>query len=273
MLLYPNAKINLGLRITERRTDGYHNLQTIFYPIDLSDILEVTMPYEHTGQCHLETTGLPLDTPPEGNILLSAYRAFTALKQIPSIALHLHKIIPTGAGLGGGSADAAYLLKALNHTLAQPLTDHELHTLAANLGADCPFFLLATPAIARGIGDQLTPINPGLGGYHILLVKPPVHISTREAYAGITPHRPDTDIRDIITRPIEQWPGLLLNDFEPIAFRQYPHMAQIKQTLYDHGALYASMTGSGSAIYGIFKTKPTPPQFPGCFTWQGLMQY
>lgn len=273
MLVYPNAKINLGLRITERRPDGYHNLETIFYPLPLTDILEITLPDGQSTEYIWQSTGNTLDVAPQDNICIRALRALGQVRELPTIGLHLHKIIPTGAGLGGGSADAAFLLKHLNTLLHLDLTDNQLHQLAANIGADCPYFLLNRPALAQGIGDQLTPIDINLKGKYIYLIKPDIHISTREAYAGITPHQPQTNIRDIIKEPIEQWKDLLVNDFEPTAFRAHPQLKQIKQTLYDNGALYASMTGSGSAIYGIFNTKPRIPQLPQTFTYQGQLQY
>lgn len=273
MLLYPNAKINLGLRITSHRTDGYHNIETIFYPLGLTDILEITLPPEQSQECIWQSTGLTLDCTPHDNLCLRALRALRQIRQLPTIGLHLHKIIPTGAGLGGGSADAAFLIRHLNTMLQLQLSDNQLHNIAAHLGADCPYFLLNTPAIARGIGDQLTPIDLNLRGKYIYLVKPPIHISTRQAYAGISPHQPETDLRDILSLPIQQWKDQLVNDFEPVAFTAYPQLAQIKQTLYDHGALYASMTGSGSAIYGIFDHQPTLPKYPQSFTYQGTLQY
>lgn len=272
MLVYPNAKINIGLSVVARRADGYHDLRTVFYPLPLCDILEITLPEVEGREYVWQQTGNAIDGAADDNICLRALRALRAVRQLPCVGLHLHKLIPTGAGLGGGSADGAFVIKHLNQMLRLGLTGDEMRHIAASIGADCPFFIDNRPAYAEGIGDQLSPIDIDLKGKQIILVKPNINVSTREAYQGITPHPAATDLREALRRPVDQWPGPVLNDFEPTVFRRYPAIEHIKDTLYNCGALYASMSGSGSAVYGIFDRQPDI-RFADCFVWRGTMQY
>lgn len=252
MLLYPNAKINIGLNIVERRTDGYHNLETVFYPIPLQDALEIHASPD--DQFHLKVSGTILGGRPEDNLVARAYRLMQQKypEQVKPIDVHLFKHIPTGAGLGGGSSDAAFTLQALNERFHLNLTTEQLEALAVELGADCPFFVRNTPMYAEGIGNILSPIQLALTGKTLVLVKPEIFVSTREAYSQVDPHRPEKPLRELITQPLETWRNTIVNDFEVSVFPLYPEIAAIKDRLYDLGAIYASMSGSGSAVFGIF---------------------
>lgn len=253
MITFPNAKINLGLRITERRPDGYHNLETIFYPIHLEDALEVVPLKDNKQEYDLKITGTPIDGTPEDNLVVRAYRLLKQDFDLPPIHIYMYKHIPLGAGLGGGSSDAAFMIKLLNEKFALGMTTGQMETYASRLGADCAFFIQDRPVLATGIGNEFTPIDLSLKGMYIVLVKPSVSVSTREAYAGVTPQRPDVPLTTLIRRPIEEWRDCIANDFEPSVFRAYPEIAAIKDKLYDMGAVYASMSGSGSTVYGIFR--------------------
>lgn len=253
MITFPNAKINLGLRITERRPDGYHNLETIFYPIHLEDALEVVPLKDNKQEYDLKITGTPIDGTPEDNLVVRAYRLLKQDFDLPPIHIYMYKHIPLGAGLGGGSSDAAFMIKLLNEKFALGMTTGQMEAYASRLGADCAFFIQDRPVLATGIGNEFTPIDLSLKGMYIVLVKPSVSVSTREAYAGVTPQRPDVPLTTLIRRPIEAWRDCIANDFEPSVFRAYPEIAAIKDKLYDMGAVYASMSGSGSTVYGIFR--------------------
>lgn len=253
MITFPNAKINLGLRITERRPDGYHNLETIFYPIHLEDALEVVPLKDNKQEYDLKITGTPIDGTPEDNLVVRAYRLLKQDFDLPPIHIYMYKHIPLGAGLGGGSSDAAFMIKLLNEKFALGMTTGQMEAYASRLGADCAFFIQDRPVLATGIGNEFTPIDLSLKGMYIVLVKPSVSVSTRKAYAGVTPQRPDVPLTTLIRRPIEEWRDCIANDFEPSVFRAYPEIAAIKDKLYDMGAVYASMSGSGSTVYGIFR--------------------
>ena len=253
MITFPNAKINLGLRITERRPDGYHNLETIFYPIHLEDALEVVPLKDNKQEYDLKITGTPIDGTPEDNLVVRAYRLLKQDFDLPPIHIYMYKHIPLGAGLGGGSSDAAFMIKLLNEKFALGMTTGQMEAYASRLGADCAFFIQDRPVLATGIGNEFTLIDLSLKGMYIVLVKPSVSVSTREAYAGVTPQRPDVPLTTLIRRPIEEWRDCIANDFEPSVFRAYPEIAAIKDKLYDMGAVYASMSGSGSTVYGIFR--------------------
>jgi 4-diphosphocytidyl-2-C-methyl-D-erythritol kinase len=252
MITFPNAKINLGLNITERRHDGYHHLESVFYPVSLSDILEVLPSDTYSFQ----STGMSIDAPPENNLVTRAYQLLAHTYILPPVMVHLHKSIPLGAGLGGGSSDAAYMLKMLNECFKLDLTNAELKNLASRLGADCPFFIDNQQAFVTGIGDVFSSINLQLNNYHIALVKPPVAVSTAEAYRMIVPRKAEVPVAEAIKQPVEQWKELLVNDFETPVCSMFPEIASVKEDLYNLGALYASMSGSGSAVYGLFAEKP-----------------
>ena len=270
MITFPNAKINLGLNIVEKRPDGYHNLETIFYPIALQDILEITpRKSDATEKYTLTMYDAPFDGNIDDNLVIKAYNALAAEHTLPPLDFFLYKKIPTGAGLGGGSADAAFALKMINDIAALSLCDEELEKYAARIGADCAFFVRNKPAFATGIGNILTPAEVSLAGYTLVLVKPEIHISTKDAYAQVTPAQPSISIKEIVKRPIAEWRTQLVNDFEKSVFAKYPEVEAIKEKLYETGAEYASMSGSGSAFFGIFKEAPDKARveelFADCF--------
>lgn len=250
MVTFPNAKINLGLNVVERRPDGYHNIETVFYPIPLTDILEIVP--ASGNETTLTTHGNRVDCPPEKNLVMKAYRLLAEQFDLPPVEIHLYKHIPDGAGLGGGSSDAAHTLTMLRQMFNLDITDEALAALAAHLGADCAFFVYNRPMSATGIGDVLMPIEVNLTGKVLLLVKPPVAVSTAQAYSRVTPGTPPQWARDVVTWPIEQWDGALVNDFEPSVFALHPQLWNIKIALLQAGAHYAAMSGSGSTIFGIF---------------------
>lgn len=248
MLTFPNAKINIGLNITEKRLDGYHNLETIFYPIELCDTLEFVKGEETKFSC----SGLEIEGKLDNNLIMKAYRLLKDDFDLPPINIHLHKNIPMGAGLGGGSADAAFMLKMLNDEFNLGLSSEVLQQKSAKLGADCAFFIENKPIFAKGIGNIFEPTTVNLAGYQIVLIKPNVHVSTAEAYGGCKPQRWDTSLEEVIKRPITEWRNCIFNDFEKTVFIAHPELAKIKEMLYNKGAIYAAMSGSGSTIYGIF---------------------
>ena len=256
MLTYPNAKINIGLNITERRPDGYHNIESVFYPINLQDAVEIKTidSEEPQGGYKLKVSGTILDGTPDDNLVVKAYQLLRKDFKFPPQAIHLYKHIPVGAGLGGGSSDAAAIIKMLNEKFALGLTSCQMQNYAVQIGADCPFFINNTPVYATGIGNIFTPVELSLQGKTIILVKPDIFVSTRDAYAHVTPCKPQTSLTDAIKLPLNEWKDAIANDFEKSVFIKYPEIAAIKDKLYDLGAVYASMSGSGSAVYGIFDT-------------------
>jgi 4-diphosphocytidyl-2-C-methyl-D-erythritol kinase len=257
MICFPNAKINIGLRILEKRPDGYHNLETIFYPVGLSDILEFIEDQSLAREtCQLKITGLSIHTPPEDNLVAKAYDLMNQNKKLPGIQAHLHKIIPPGAGLGGGSSDAAFMMKKLNEVNNLGFKPDEMEKLAAKIGSDCPFFLRNAPVFATGTGNIFREINLDLSGYYLVIVLPDAHVSTPQAYSMILPAEPDRSLYDLIQQPMDTWKETIINDFEVIIFNQFPELRKIKEELYRLGAEFASMSGSGSALYGFFKNPP-----------------
>ena len=273
MITFPCAKINLGLNIVSKRPDGYHNLETVFYPIPLTDALEIKYmdeKFPSESHCDLKITGNDVDCNEEDNLVIKAYQLLAADFQLPRVHAHLVKRIPTQAGLGGGSSDAAYMIRLLDERFRLNIGIPEMERYAAKLGADCAFFITADPSYAEGIGDVLMPADvpgAGLGGYYLAVVKPSVAVSTRDAYAAIVPKTPAKCCRDIVRQPIETWKDELVNDFEAPIFAMHPELAAIKQSLYDAGAVYAAMSGSGSALFGIFREQPTglEKEFEGMF--------
>ena len=251
MILFPNAKINLGLEITSRRPDGYHNLDTVFYPIDWCDILEIVP--AASENCTLTTTGNKVDCAPEKNLVMRAWHVMNSHVPIPPVDIHLHKIVPDGAGLGGGSSDAAFTLKGLNEMFALGIDNEILAEYAAEIGADCPFFIYNRPMRATGIGNIFSPLNISLSGYLLLIVKPPVSVSTKQAYSNVTPAPATTDINNTLAALTpDKWQQLIVNRFEQSVFPQFPSIGQLKEQILQLGADYASMSGSGSSVFGIF---------------------
>lgn len=274
MIAFPIAKINLGLNIVERRTDGYHNLETVFYPVPIKDALELTMMnsrFPSATDCDIKVTNMAVEGDEQRNLVVRAYQLLKHdFPQMPRIHAHLWKGIPTQAGMGGGSSDCAYTIRLLNEMFTLGLTDEQMIAYAARLGADCPFFILSRPSYAEGIGERLQPVDLDLSSYHIAVVRPDIPVSTREAFSLIMPRRPQKNCRDIVMQPIETWRSELVNDFEQSVFALHPDIAAIKQRLYDLGALYAAMSGSGSAVFGLFREPVAlAPHFPDAFTYCG----
>lgn len=249
MLLFPNAKINLGLNIVSKREDGFHNIESCFYPIPWHDSLEVI----EAASFAFHAYGLDIPGDTSSNLCVKAYDLLKADFDIPPIEIHLLKKIPMGAGMGGGSADGAFTLKLINDLFKLGLSNSKLETYALQLGSDCPFFIKNQPVIAKGRGEQLESITLDLSGYHLAIHNPGIHISTKEAYAGITPNQPTHSIKEVLSTPMEAWKDHLVNDFEASIFINHPAIAQLKKDMYQAGAIYASMTGSGSTVFGLFK--------------------
>lgn len=274
MITYPNAKINLGLNIVEKRPDGYHNLETVFYPINLQDALEVNL-REGEEEFSLKVSGVSIEGEPEDNLVVKAYRLLKKdYPNMPAIDIHMYKHIPTGAGLGGGSADAAFMIKLLNEKFKLNLSIEKMEEYAAILGADCAFFIQNKPVFASGIGNIFEPIQLSLKGYYLVLVKPDIFVSTKDAFAHITPKKPTQSLKEIIRMPVETWRATMKNDFEESVFQKFPEIAAIKEKLYDLGAIYASMSGSGSSVFGIFREQVefVDEIFSGCFCRQRALE-
>ena len=275
MITFPNAKINLGLNIVEKRPDGYHNLETIFYPINLQDALEVTRRENNDKEYTLHISGSSLEGEPEDNLVVKAYKLLK--KDYPGLLpvdIHMYKHIPAGAGLGGGSSDAACMIKLLNDKFSLGLSTERMEEYAVKLGADCSFFIRNKPVFATGIGNLFEPVELSLKGYHIILIKPDIFVSTRDAFAEIKPVRPAVSLKEIVKQPMETWKSSMKNDFEDSVFKKFPEIAAIKDELYDLGAVYAAMSGSGSSVYGIFKApiENVEDKFCGCFCRQRALE-
>lgn len=268
MISFPNAKINLGLNVVSKRPDGYHNIETIFYPIPVKDALEIV----GADTFSFTQTGIPVDTPTQKNLVVKALNLLKSRYEIPELEVHLLKAIPFGAGLGGGSADAAFMLKLLNDYCGLQIPEDGLEELASSIGADCPFFIRNTPVFASGTGNIFEAVELSLAGYHLCLVKPDVAVSTPEAYSMVTPAAPAISLKEIIRRPVEEWKKLMVNDFEKSVFPKYPVIVGIKETLYEKGAVYASMSGSGSSVFGLFReATDLKSLFADCFVWEGQL--
>jgi 4-diphosphocytidyl-2-C-methyl-D-erythritol kinase len=265
MILFPNAKINLGLQVIRKRADGYHDIQSVFLPVPLKDALEAI--HAPDGEFSFTCSGLPIPENTEANLCVRAYRLLQQHHRIGPVHMHLHKVIPLEAGLGGGSADAAFALKLLSALFALDLGELQLLHYATQLGSDCAFFIMNTPAMAEGRGELLSPVKPDLSGYTLVIVKPQISVSTVEAYAIAKPAEPAINLKNILEQGVHSWKGQVINDFEPEIFKKHPEMLDIKNKLYATGAIYASMSGSGSAIYGIFSDAPAL-SFPSCFYWE-----
>ncbi|POY36068.1 4-(cytidine 5'-diphospho)-2-C-methyl-D-erythritol kinase [Solitalea longa] len=255
MILFPNAKINLGLNIVEKRADGFHNIETVFYPIKINDSLEVIEATETKFNVH----GVDIPGNVKDNICLKAYELLKHDFDLPAIEVHLLKNIPVGAGLGGGSADGSFMLKLLNQKFELGLTVQQLQNYARQLGSDCAFFIENKPVFAFGKGDEFVEQEVNLDTYYLVLVKPAIHVSTADAYGGCLPSKPQTSLQMLLHLPVAEWKALVMNDFESTVFPKYPEIRAIKEHLYNNGALYASMSGSGSSVFGIFHS---PVQLP-----------
>ncbi len=270
MLLFPNAKINLGLRILEKRSDGFHSIETVFLPLNLTDILEFIE--EGKNSTTLTVTGIALDGDIEENLVVKVWHIMNEKFKIPPLSIHLHKTIPVGAGLGGGSANAAFMLKGLNEYFECGCTNVELKKFAAELGSDCAFFIDNSPMLGTGRGEVLEPFDIALHGYEILLIKPDIHVATRKAYSGIVPAIPKKPLKELIKKPINEWQETIINDFESLVFKKYPEIELLKNKLLNMGAEYAAMSGSGSTVYGIFEPgilAENFQDFKDCFVYKG----
>jgi 4-diphosphocytidyl-2-C-methyl-D-erythritol kinase len=262
MISYPNAKINLGLNVVRKRDDGYHDIESVFYPVPWSDILEIVP--EKSGRSKVTFTFSGIEIPSSGNPNLceQVYQLMHKEFDLPSVKIHLHKIVPIGAGLGGGSADAAFAAVTLNDLFQLQLSTEQLEAIVAKVGSDCPFFIKNRPAYVTGRGEILEPFDLDLSGYWILLVNPNIHIGTKEAYAGITPSQPQTSLKELLSKEVSEWKNGVKNDFEASIFPNHPAIEKLKKQLYDSGSDYASMTGSGSTVFGLFNKQPQQFQFP-----------
>ena len=256
MLAFANAKINLGLLITEKRPDGYHNIETVFYPLKIYDAVEITDAPEVS--CIVAGGAVPGNA--ADNICLKAFRVMQDEFQLPSQQITLLKNIPVGGGLGGGSADAAFLVKLVNDKFNLGLSDEQMEDYVRPLGADCAFFIRSTPVFAYGKGDEFESVDLDLSGYFIVLVKPDVHVSTADAYHGIKPTVTGTSLKDLIQLPVRDWEQHIKNDFEDSVFEKYPQIRSVKEALYHEGAIFAAMSGSGSSVFGIFENEVKLPE-------------
>lgn len=277
MITFPIAKINLGLNVVEKRPDGYHNLQTVFYPVPVKDALEVfTMDdaFPSDVDCDLKVTNISIDGDEQRNLVVRAYNLLKAdFPALPRCHAHLWKGIPTQAGMGGGSSDCAYMIRLLNEMFHLGLSEQQMIDYAARLGADCAFFIKNGPCYAEGIGERLEDIQLDLSGWHIAVVRPDIPVPTKEAFSRIRPHFPVKNCRDIVMQPVETWRDQLVNDFEESVFALHPEIGLVKEKLYKMGATYAAMSGSGSALFGLFRNRPEAldQAFPDMFTFSSVL--
>lgn len=268
MVTFPNAKINIGLYITEKRADGFHNLESCFYPVGWCDILEI-LPAETLS---FKSTGLDIPGNPESNLCLKAYHLLKQDFDVSPVSIHLHKVVPIGAGMGGGSADCAFTIKTLNEFFALHLSVEQMENYARKLGSDCAFFIQNRPQYCFGKGDEFANIAIDLAGKYIVLVNPNIHISTAEAYSGVKPQKSNIDLQEVLQKPVNEWKDLVKNDFEKHLLPKYPIIENIKNQLYELGATYASMTGSGSTVFGVFDEEiETKIHFEKYSIWQGKL--
>ena len=269
MVSFPPCKINLGLNITRKRDDGYHEIVTCFHPVPWTDVLEIVPADSFT----FTSSGIPVPGSEEANLCVRAYELLKQQHILPPVAMYLLKIIPTGAGLGGGSSDGAYTLRMLNDLFGLGLPREELQALAATLGSDCAFFISDEPMIGRGRGDLLSEVSLNLRDKYLVIVKPELPISTARAYAHVKPSVPATDLQAIVEKyPVAEWREVLKNDFEQPLFERYPELKDIRERLYGHGAVYAAMSGSGSAVFGLFENEVSVgDDFEGMIVWAGFL--
>ena len=277
MITFPIAKINLGLNIVERREDGYHNLQTVFYPVPVKDALEVQVmdsQFPLATDCDLKVSNIRIEGDEQSNLVVRAYRLLKEdYPTLPRLHVHLWKGIPTQAGMGGGSSDCAAMILLLNEMFGMKMTEERMREYAARLGADCAFFIKGKPCYAEGIGEQLQDISLDLTGWYIGVVRPNIPVPTREAFSRICPHYPLKNCRDIVAQPVETWRAELVNDFEDSVFAMHPEIGAVKERLYDLGATYAAMSGSGSALFGLFRKEPSElaETFGNMFTFSSVL--
>lgn len=264
MIRFPHAKINLGLNVVRKRSDGYHDIESVLVPIPLRDALEIVVdPLLPAGELVFTRTGLPIPGTVETDLCWRAVKMVGATHALPGLRMHLHKVVPMGAGLGGGSSDGAHVLLLLNDLLDLGLNYEHLHAFAAQLGSDCPFFLKPQAQLAEGRGEQLTPIDLDLRGLWLMLVNPGVHVPTPEVYANLVPTGATHDLAQLVsTTAPETWPAMVINTMEAYVFRTWPSVAAVKERLLETGAVYAAMSGSGSTVFGLFRSAPPPLTWP-----------
>jgi len=272
MLSFPNCKINLGLNVVEKRPDGYHNLETVFYPIPITDALEalpMDPAFPSAVDCDLKVTNIHIDGDEQRNLVVRAYNLLKKdFPTLPRVHAHLYKGIPTQAGMGGGSSDCGFMITLLNQMFKLGLQEQQMIDYAAQLGADCPFFIVNRPSYAEGIGEKLQPVPLDLQGWYLAVVRPAIPVSTKEAFSLITPQHPVKNCRDIVMQPVETWRDVLVNDFEKSVFAIHPEIGAIKERLYEMGAVYAAMSGSGSSLFGLFRN----PVSLDCFDEEGTFK-
>jgi len=268
MVVFPHCKINLGLHIVSKRSDGYHTIETCFYPVPWTDILEIIKSETFAFSC----SGISIPGKEEDNLCIKAYQLLRKDFGLSPVHIYLHKVISTGAGLGGGSSDAAFTLRALNSIFNLKLSGQQLREYASRLGSDCSFFIEDKPMLGTGRGEELSPTSVNLKGLFLVLVKPEIHISTAEAYAGIKPQQPAVSLPEIFAAPVTEWKNILANDFEQSVFIKHPTISTIKDSMYKQGALYASMSGSGASVFGIFNSSvDLKNTFNGMTYWAGVL--
>lgn len=270
MLVFPNVKINLGLNVIGKREDGFHDLESVFYPVGWCDALEAVV--SEKQELSFTSSGIPVPGGESSNLIIKAFSLLKKDFSLPPLDIHLHKMIPMGAGLGGGSSDAAFMLKLINEICALNLSETALEAYAGQLGSDCPFFIRNAPSFVSGRGEKLEPFQMDLTGWYIQLVMPDVHVSTADAYSWIRPQAPATSIREILKLPVAEWRGRLINDFEEPVIARFPVIGGIRDQLYASGAAYASMSGSGAAVFGLFQSPPDPTLFNGYTKFQTQLQ-
>ncbi len=272
MILFSPAKINIGLQIIERRKDGFHNLQSIMLPVGLYDILEIRKVSDENKKIQFHQSGIPIDAPSKMNLCVKAWELYTNKIPLPPIEIFLHKQIPVGAGLGGGSSNASTTLIGLNALSRNPLSIGKLKEIAVKLGSDCPFFLHDHSMLMEGKGEILSPIFIHMDQLYLVLFFPEIQISTVEAYAGVNPVVPTFPLTELIKKPLNLWKEMIFNDFESSIFERYPELERMKQTLYHVGAEYASLSGSGSSLYGLFRAPPNlPKKLEQYVIWKGRL--
>lgn len=272
MVVFPIAKINIGLRITGKRQDGFHDIETIFYPIRLSDALEFVVSDQSANEDILQVTGIDPVSKPGDNLVMKSIIRLREMNSFPFLKVHLHKAIPVGAGLGGGSSDAACLLKTVSRHFDLKIKNDDLRSIALEIGSDCPFFVEGIPSFASGRGEILTPVNKVLTGFYLVLVNPGICINTAEAYRNCKPEKPSVSLPDLFKLSLSDWKKLILNDFEEFAFKKHPLIGDLKDELYKSGALFSLMSGSGSSVYGIFSKKTNlSSKIKEYVIWEGIM--
>jgi 4-diphosphocytidyl-2-C-methyl-D-erythritol kinase len=268
MVVFPHCKINLGLQVVSKRSDGYHNIETCFYPVLWTDILEIIKAETFAFSC----SGISIPGKEDDNLCIKAYQLLRNDFGLSPVHIHLHKVIPTGAGLGGGSSNAAFALRTLNSIFDLKLSVQQLRDYAIRLGSDCSFFIGDKPMLGTGRGEELSPVSVNLKGLFLVLVKPQLHISTADAYSGIKPKQPAVSLTEILALPVTEWKNSLVNDFEESVFKKHPAISSLRESLYQNGAIYASMSGSGASVFGIFNSPVNLfKEFEGMTYWAGVL--